>query len=269
MMVKIIAFDIGGTSMRAALVQNKKILKYKKINTPKTKKDFLLAAEKLTKELITKDTIGIGIGIAGTVRKGIIENAPNLTIKNFNIKKHFEKKFKIKTEVENDANCVAIAEAKMGCKKKNFIVITLGTGIGGGIIINERLYRGAGYASEFGHTWINGKEWEDSWKKTKRKIKEKYKTEYLSKVAKLKDKKAKKIVNEAADYLGQGIASLTNSFDPEIIILAGGVKESKEEFLSPIKKALKKYSFFKKPTKISWSKLKHPGILGASLLINQ
>ena len=61
--------------------------------------------------------------------------------------------------VENDANCVALSEARLGCKKKNFIVLTIGTGIGGGVIIDGRLYIGQGYAAELGHVVIKeGKE---------------------------------------------------------------------------------------------------------------
>ena len=68
-------------------------------------------------------------------------------------------------------------------------------------------------------------------------------------------------------HMGQGIGSLINVFDPEIVILAGGVRETGSVFLNMIKKEAKKYSVLPRTTPIQWSKLNHPGTLGASLLI--
>jgi len=171
--------------------------------------------------------------------------------------------------VENDANCSALAEAKFGCKKKNFLLLTLGTGIGGGIILNGELYKGRGYAGELGHIILDhGKDFEElaaSKRLEEVTMKEFGKPMLFYELMKMKNPKAKKILDEFTKYYGQGIASIIHCFDPEAIILAGGIKETGEGFLRMIRKHAKEYFHLPKKTPIIWSKLKHPGIMGASL----
>src|SRR4030042_4832623 len=143
---EVIAVDLGGTHLRVALIKDNKILKYIKKKTPKDKDNLLREMADSISFLITKDVKAIGVGSPGPLKKGIIQNPPNLPFRNFNLKKYLEMQFKKRVVIENDAKCVAIAEANLGCKKKNFIILTLGTGIGGGIIINRELYKGKGYA---------------------------------------------------------------------------------------------------------------------------
>ena len=134
--------------------------------------------------------------------------------------------------------------------------MTLGTGIGGGIIINSNLYKGNGNAGEIGHIILDdGKDFETLWKEKGKQIKE------------LFENNDKKKLERVAMYLGQGIASLINIFDPEIIIIAGGVRENGNRFLTMIKKEVKKYQIIQRNVEIKFSKLEHPGILGASLLV--
>ena len=78
--------------------------------------------------------------------------------------------------------------------------------------------------------------------------------------------KDRRKLGEVVDYLGQGIASLISVFDPEIVVLAGGVRENGDKFLNMLKKSTKKHSFLQKNTKIIWTRLSRPGILGASLI---
>jgi glucokinase len=252
-------------------VKNNKILRYEKKITPKNKIRLIKELIKNIENLMSKDTKGIGIASPGPLKDGIIKNPPNLPLKNYNLKKVLEKRFKVRVEIENDANCVALAESKFGCKKKNFIVLTLGTGIGGGIIINGKLYKGKGYGGELGHIILDkGECFEDlgAWKKAS-KLTKKYfgKDIWLNELIKMKNPKARKILQELNKYLGQGIASLINVFDPEVVILGGGMKAGGEKFLNMIKKEVKRYVLLPKTTPIRWTKLKHPGILGASRLI--
>lgn len=152
--------------------------------------------------------------------------------------------------------------------------MTLGTGIGGGIIINGKLYKGEGYAGELGHIILDrGIDFENlaGGKRLKKLTKKEFGKELLvNDLIKIqnKDSKARKILNEISMYLGQGIASLINIFDPEVVILSGGVKETGPVFLNMIKKQAKKYTILPKTTEIKWTSLKHPGILGASLLVS-
>jgi predicted NBD/HSP70 family sugar kinase len=265
---KVIAFDIGGTNTRCALVENNKIIKFESAKTPKTKKDFLKNISDMAEKFMSKEIKGIGIAFPSIIENGRVKNSKNVSLKNFNLKKYIENKFHKKCEISNDANCVALAEKYLGCKKKNFFVLTLGTGIGGGIVVNEELYEGIGYGGELGHIYIRGVDFELLWKKTKNEIEKNYGKKMLIKdLVKLKEKKAKNILLESADYLGEGLASIMTILGPEQVILAGGLKESGPVFLNMIKKSTKKYLFAKRKINMSWSKLKEPGILGASLLI--
>jgi len=255
-MSKIIAVDLGGTNLRVALVKDNKILKYIKKKTPKTQNELLLEMCDSISNLIDNDIKAIGVGSPGPLENGIIKNPPNLPFRNFNLKKYLEDKFKKRVVIENDAKCVAMAELKLGCKKKNFIILTLGTGIGGGIIIDSQLYKGQGCAGELGHIILdNGKDFESLWKEKGKQIKE------------LFENNDKKKLETVAVYLGQGIGSLINVFDPEIVIIAGGVRENGNKFLNLIKKHVKKYQMIPRNIEIKFSRLEHPGILGAGLLV--
>ncbi len=264
-----IAIDLGGTHLRTALVRNNKVIKYLRKDTPKEKNSLVREIAESISKLMNEDIIGIGVASPGPLKNGVILNPPNLPLKYFNLKRFLIKKFSVPVEIENDAKCVAIAEAKLGCRKKHFFILTLGTGIGGGVIINNDLYLGSDYGAELGGIVVDkGRSLEDLWK-DHRRLSEKYfgKVILMTDLLKMKDPRAKQIVADTTMYLGQGIASLINVFDPEIVILSGGVKESGRRFLKMVKKNVYPYVMLPKKTKIKWTRLDHPGVLGASLLI--
>ncbi|MFA5856981.1 MAG: ROK family protein [Candidatus Pacearchaeota archaeon] len=268
---KVIAVDLGGTNLRVSLVNNGKVIKYVKKSTPKDQESLIKELDDSISQLISQDIMGIGIGSPGPLdsKKGIIINPPNLPFRNFNLKKHLENKFKKKVIVENDVHCVALAEAKLGCKKKNFIVLAFGTGIGGGIVVENKLFVGNGYGGEMGHIVLdNNKFFEILWQEAKKNIEKKFGKDILVKdLLKMKNPDAKKLLEEITGFIGRGIASLINVFDPEIVILNGGMKEAGEPLLKLIKEQTKRYITLPRETKITWSDLEHPGTLGASLLI--
>jgi len=266
---KIIAVDLGGTNLRVALVKGKKVLKYLKKPTPKTKEGILNVMVDLISEIMTKDVKSIGVACPGPLKDGVIKNPPNLPIRNFNLQKFLKKKFKKKVVVGNDADAVAMSEAIYGVKKKNFIILTLGTGIGGGIIIDGKIFHGEGYGGELGNIIIdNGMTMEQLWQKNGKECKKCFgKPMLIKELIESKDRRAKKYLNNASTYLGQGIASLVNAFDPEVVVLMGGAREAGNKFLSPIREQSNKYSLLPKKVNLQWSKITHPGILGASLLV--
>ena len=276
-MTKIISVDLGGTHLRFAVVENGKISSYSKLDTQRTKKDILDQIVNGIENCREKGTNKVGIACAGIVENGKIIHSPNLPLDNTNLKKYIEKKCKLKTEVGNDANCAATAEAKYGSKKKNFIFLTLGTGVGGGIIINRELYKGNGPGGEIGHIILDkGKQFEElAASKGARKLIQKHygiknaDNEKIKQVLNENSKKSEKIRNEISDYIGQGIASLTAIFDPEIIILAGGMSRLGNPFLKKIKSKTKKYLFMHKLPEIKWTSIKHPELTGASLLFDR
>ena len=265
----VIAFDIGGTSIRCSIVKNNKIVEKVKVPTPKTQKLLLSEIDKLIDKYNSQKIKGIGVGIAGLIKDGKIGNAPNLALKNFDLKTYLKNKYHKKVEIGNDAECFALAESKLGVKKKNFILLTFGTGIGGGIVIDGKIYNGQGYGAEFGHMNFSGKHWEALWQKTRKDIKKEYKENKLFKeLIKMKTPASSKILKEACNYMGQGVASLISAFDPEVVVIGGGIREADGPLLKMIKSATKEHSFLKKNTPIVWTKLDHPGTLGASLLVS-
>ncbi|MCX6749938.1 MAG: ROK family protein [Candidatus Pacearchaeota archaeon] len=270
-MRKVIAVDLGGTNLRASLVVNNKIVKYMKNKTPKNEKDLVDLLFKNIALLMDKDVKGIGVSCAGPLKDGIIKNPPNLPLKNYHLKAALEKRFKKKVELCNDAHCVALAESTLGVRKKNFIILTLGTGVGGGIIIDGKLYEGQGFGGEMGHMILDdGKDFESlvGWKNTRELTKKAFGKELIiNDLIKINNKKSKEILDKLTLHLGQGIGSLINIFDPEIVVIAGGVRETGSAYLNMIKEQVKNYSVLPKTTPIQWSKLDHPGTLGASLLI--
>jgi glucokinase len=266
---KVIAVDLGGTFLRVALVQDNKIINYIKKDTPKKKTELISEIEESISSLMSKDVKGIGVGSPGPLENGIIKNPMNIPLKNYNLKAELVKKFKKKVVIENDVHCIAIAEAKIGCKKKNFIVISLGTGVGGGIVIDGKIYTGKICAGEIGHIVLDrGKFLEILWQEEREKMKKSFGKDIMVKdLIKMNNRESNLILGRITCYLGQGIASLINVLDPEVVILSGGIRETGEPFLNKIRKEAKKYIIIPHETPIAWSKIEHPGIMGASLLI--
>lgn len=270
-MDKVIAFDIGGTSIRCGVVSRGKILKIVRVPTPKAKKEFLEKIVELGECFMNESIRGIGVGFPSPVKDGVVKNPPNVNLKNFDLKKYLEEKFNVRVEIANDVDCVALAELKKGIKRNNFFVIALGTGIGGGVVVDGKLYHGgSGYGSELGHILIDGKDFESLWKKTKRKIERNFgKGVLVRDIVKMKDPNASNILKEAARYLGEGIASVISVLDCEVVILGGGVRDSGKVFLKMINEEVRKYSFLPSKIKVVFGKVDEPGVVGASLLLDE
>jgi glucokinase len=162
-MKKIIGLDLGGTFIKVGVVDEKGlILSKKELPTPKNEgKEKILEAmtESLDyslKDYPKKEFLGIGIDTPGLVdENGKVFLAPNLPDwDNLNLKKIFEEKFALPVKVENDVNTITWGEYKFGAGKgyNNIICITIGTGLGGGVILNGKLLRGTKYSAvEIGH----------------------------------------------------------------------------------------------------------------------
>ncbi len=267
---EIIAIDLGGTNLRVGLVKNNRVMKYIKRKTPKSSSGILKEMYALIDGLMSKKVKGIGISCPGPLERGVIKNPPNIPFKNFDLENAIRNRFGLKTKVENDANCVAIAEEKLGVKKANFIILTIGTGIGGGIIVNHEIYEGQGLGGELGHVVLtenNDLEGLASGRRLRQVTKEKFgKWLTINDLINIDNKKSRAILKEMSGYLGRGIASLINIFDPEVVVLTGGVCETGDIFLNKIRKVAKRHIIIPRDVPIQWTKLDHPGILGASLL---
>ena len=163
-MASIIGVDLGGTTIKSALVSSAgKIIKKHEIATEAEKeaskviKNIFSAIDKVKNGKI----LGIGIGSPGPMdyKRGIITNPVNLPFKNVPLRKIIKNKFKLPVFLDNDAKCFTLAEATFGQGKnyENVIGITLGTGFGCGLVINKKIYHGRSNATEFGHATIDYK----------------------------------------------------------------------------------------------------------------
>ncbi len=289
-----IGLDVGGTKIGAGLVSSGKIIKQIKVPTEAERgaKRVINNVEKATEELFNKNIAGIGIGIAGQVdnKKDIFFEGPNLpdNLKNIHFKKIFEKKFGVRTEIDNDAHCFTLAESIYGAGKKYETVlgITIGTGIGGGLCINKKIYRGgSNITTEIGHMTIDpstkfkcscGKRGHlealasgtamISWyKHFTSKTKD---TFFIEKEAMAGKAPAEKSINKMSRYLGLGLANLVHLLNPDIIIIGGGIARVKIMWPPLLKHTKQNIVFPKsKQTKIIKTKLGDEApILGAALL---
>lgn len=287
----IIGIDLGGTKIAGVLcTPSGKVLMDVQIPTEasKGKKQVIHNIKKAIQMLVRSKKVkikAIGIGAPGPIlyEKGMVVEAPNLPgWKRVNLRKILEQEFKVPVFVDNDANCAALAEAKFGAGKRarHFIYLTISTGIGGGIVIDKKIYRGAcGAAGEFGHMKIDlaGKVCGCGGKgcletlSSGSALKKTTGLDALSLelAARQGDKKAQEAIAKMAHYLAIGVANLVNIFNPEMVIIGGGLSNMRELLITPVKKEFKKYALTlsAKSVKIVKAKLgAKAGVLGAAAL---
>jgi glucokinase len=153
-----IGIDIGGTNISFGLVTETGIIKTKnslktdKVTAETTIKNIISALQSFIKDNNSPEINSIGIGCPGTCNNttGIVEYSNNLDWKNISIKKEFQQAFNVPTFLDNDANAAAFGEFMAGAAKgrKNAVIITLGTGVGAGIIIDGKVFRGTDCAGD-------------------------------------------------------------------------------------------------------------------------
>ncbi|UUV17409.1 ROK family protein [Fusobacteria bacterium ZRK30] len=297
---KFALFDIGGTSIKYGITDsNGNFLLKKTIPTyPEKGSRSLLEHIKRQIDSCKKiyDISGIGISATGQVnyKDGIISAATDLIPGwvGTNIKKYFMDEYKLPVAVENDVNCVALGEMWKGNGRdlNSFISIALGTGIGGGIILNRSLFRGAHYsAGEFGHLKIK-----DNGRKCKcgdygcyeahastlalvSIVKEVTGEEDITgkeifEYEKLGKEPYKNLVSKWISDIGDGLKNIIVSFNPEALIIGGGVSAQGDYLLDKIKNDLKEklqINFYEN-LEIRIADLKNDaGMLGALYLITQ
>lgn len=153
----VVGIDVGGTQIKFGLVENGNIIKSMELGTNAF--DIIRQLCNGARELVQssgkawEDVDGIAIGFPGMVINSIVMDSPNVSLQNCNLKEILEKELGKYVVVKNDAEMATLAEHKLGAGAdcENMVMITLGTGVGGGIIVNRKLYVGTGGAGELGH----------------------------------------------------------------------------------------------------------------------
>lgn len=264
-------FDLGGTQLKYGLINSRrKIVLEKTTSSPLKIKDLLPLLKELWEDLKSKDKKGIdvvGFGFPGifSLKEQKILQSPNYPeLDNFDLIPALSQFIEVPFFVNNDANMAAFGEFKCGAGQgvQSLIFLTIGTGVGGGIILGGKLWQGTcGFAGELGHVTVHPSgdqcncgsrgclETEVSAPKiiknynALRKVNKEISAEEVFHKAKKGDNAARQAFMMAGYYLGIGLSIVINSFNPEKILLGGAVTEAGDFLLSPALEELQKRSY--------------------------
>ncbi|MFD8703304.1 ROK family glucokinase [Kitasatospora sp. NPDC059648] len=277
-----IGVDVGGTKIAAGVVDDAgAILARTRVPTPADPQWAVDAIAQAVRELKEQhpDVTAVGVGAPGFVdsNRSTVIFAPNIDWENEPLRGRIEELTGLSTVVENDANCAAWAEFRFGAAAdyQDMVLITVGTGIGGGIVLDGRLHRGRfGVAGEIGHLNMvpdglqcgcGGKGcWEQygSGRALRRYGRERAAADpvrgrrmlalndgvaetirgiHITEAAEEGDPLALECYAELSDWLGRGMADLAALFDPGVFVLGGGVSDSGRLLLDPVAKAFEHY----------------------------
>lgn len=310
-----IGIDLGGTNIKVGLVDDKYNIVSKataKTNLPRPAEDICASIVELIWKVLgeAKVTIGevksIGIGTPGVANRnsGVVLYSCNLGFNNTDLRKLLKARLDLPTYVENDANAAAFGEVLAGAGKgyKDVVVVTLGTGVGGGIIIDGKIYTGFNFCgAELGHTVIEfgGRQCSCGRKgcfeayssataliNMTREAMEEHKDSEMwnlcggdianvdGKTAfdgmRAGDGAAKAVVDMYIEYLGCGLTNIINTFQPELLLIGGGICKEGENLTKPLEEIIRRESYCidpEKSTKLDICKLGNDaGIIGAAFL---
>ena len=270
------SIDVGGTDIKGGIVSSAgEILTSAKFGTKPNAVAFDLAEsimalcdklEKLSGYKLS-DALGLGVGLPGLIdsKRGVLRHSGNLRLTNYPVKSKLEKFTKVPIKIGNDADIATLAELHFGAGKKyqNFLLISIGTGIGGGAVIGGKpISEFCNYSSEFGHMKVTDEkivctcgsygcfEAVASSRALNIQIKDKLRVKQNSKMLKDysvnevdgkilfeyigKDKVANEIFDEYIKKLGNGIVNLANIFSPDAIVLSGAISAQKNKLIKPL-----------------------------------
>ncbi|MDD4051173.1 MAG: ROK family protein [candidate division Zixibacteria bacterium] len=275
--------DIGATNIKYGLVDREGNIRYRdQTTTPKNAlaealfEKIVVCGERLLVEADESGaTVGyIGVGSPGSVNMttGVVQGGcPNMPLwEGFHLRDRLSERLNLPVMVDNDANCAAAAEHRFGVGKgyDNIICLTIGTGIGGGLIIGGKIYRGANFsAGEVGHLLVGGEDAAESSQfletlvsskailvRLKQRLTgdntpvfdslvgddmEQLTIKKLFQAARRGDRAAVEVIQTTARILGTALAGLVNVLNPEIVILGGGIAEGGKEFVDIVRDTIK------------------------------
>ncbi len=310
-----VGIDLGGTNIAAGVVDDSgKIIK--QLSTPTLAsrpaeeiiKDMAIVSKDVVAQagLDMKDIKAIGIGSPGSVdnANGEIVYTNNLPFYHTKLREELQKYIDLPVNLENDANAAAYGEyVATGQEVESFVAITLGTGVGGGIILNQKIYRGFnGAGAELGHFTLvhNGEActcgkpgcWEAYASVTAlirqtRAAMEKNPDSIMHKMAqeegkvsgrtaftsaKKGDAAAQAVVDQYISYVADGVTSIINIFQPNILVIGGGISKEGDYLLKPVIDITEKFNYNKELAKTDIriaTLFNDAGIIGAALAARQ
>ena len=310
-----VGIDLGGTNIVAGVVNDRhEIVAFAKCKTacPRPSEEIVADMARMTREAVKKAGItmdevkGVGVGSPGVCNKdtGVVERAANLGFENLPICAMLSEMLGKKVYIENDANAAALGEFIAGAAKdvESCVCITLGTGVGGGVIIDGKVFAGSNFAgTELGHTVIEvdgelcscGRRgcWEAYASATglirqTRRAMEEHRDSKMWDIAGSLDKvdgrtpfeamragdaAGKAVVDRYIYYIAVGLINMINIFQPEVLCVGGGICKEGETLLAPLRKYIDAEQFSKyseKKTKLCVAALGNDaGIIGAAGLV--
>ena len=282
-----IGIDIGGTSIKGAAVNNKGkvfdkfVLPIEELGNQDATIEALIHIVKdyLANNKFEEEIVGIGLGIPGSIdsKNGICSYSNNLKWENLHIVEKFNEQIDLPVKITNDANAAALGECFFGAGRtaKDMVMITLGTGVGSGIICNGQIYEGLnGKGAEIGHSSLiydtgllctcgrrgcfemyasatalirqtkEAMELDKNsllWKEAEKEGKVNGKVPFNA--AKNGDATAIKVIDKYIEYLSEGLLNVCNIFRPEIIVLSGGIANQGDYLIDRVKAYCEKYDF--------------------------
>ena len=260
-----IGIDVGGTKIAAGVIDLKgKILRRIERPTPTNSQDELLEAfDEVVGELMVDGVGAVGFGLPSTIdqRVGRVVGSVNIPLADFDFRDRMADRLSVPVTLDNDGNVAAIAEWKIGAGKgaKHMIMLTLGTGIGSGLILDGRPYRGSvGAGAEIGHmvlqyggercSGINCTGHGHFEQLVSGRAADRMAAEMLGGdatgrelvgAAREGNADALEAVREIGRRLGAGIGSLVNVFNPEVVVIGGGFSQARDLFLEPALETMK------------------------------
>ena len=259
-----IGIDVGGTKIAAGVIDREgRIQRRVERPTPADSRDeFLELLDEIVDELRVEGVEAIGFGLPSTIdqRTGRVVGSVHVPLNDFDFRDHASERFSIPVALDNDGNAAAIAEWKIGAGRgaSHMIMLTLGTGVGGGLILDGKPYRGwVGAGAEIGHmvleyggepcsgncTGHGHFEQVSSGRAADRKAEELLGPDATGRelvgAARQGNEEALEAVREIGRKLGAALGSLVNIFNPELIVIGGGFSQARDLFLEPALETMK------------------------------
>jgi glucokinase len=257
---RVIGVDLGGTKILAGMVDDEgRVAVRREHPTPTASLEQLLAGiDAAVEDLVADDVRALGFGIPSTIdqRTGRVEGSVNIPLADFDLRSRMAERFGLPTAIENDANAAALAEFRVGAGRgaRTMVMLTLGTGCGGGVVIDGRLFRGW---AELGHMVIDVDGIPCQGTCTGRGHLEPYVTgvaatklaretfgpaadaHRLVRLADEGDPRARDILRGIGEKLGAGIASLVNVFNPDLVVIGGGFAAAGDWLFEPAREVVR------------------------------
>jgi glucokinase len=262
----LVGVDLGGTNVRAGLVQNGKIaaLHTRAISSRAKQEAVVDEVCEIIAAVLRPGVRGIGIGAPSLVNKGVVYSANNIPSWHaVPLKKILERRFRMPVFVNNDANCFALGELHFGIGRgyQNLVGLIVGTGLGAGVVINGKLYSGSnGGAGEIGAIAYKEKDFEHYC--SGRFFQREFGLDgaILEQRAKSGDRKAQAMLAAFGDNFANVIMALLYAYDPEIIVLGGSISKAYPYFEKRMRKKMGAFHFQNSLKKVVIAQTQKPNI---------